>query len=190
MTIQLELLDADRLTEFKKEMQRAFQLGAEAELGSDYMEVLPEADIDRSLNSAGAIAYAAVDNGEMVGGAIVVINAQTQHNHLDFLFVKVGRQSKGVGQAIWAEIERRHPATKVWETCTPYFEKRNIHFYINRCGFHAVELMVEKHPEERSADGKAHPERGDDLMFRFEKQMSPPVSFCFCELKPPAEWGQ
>ena len=64
MTIQLELLTADRLPEFKKEMQRAFQLGAEAELGSDYMEVLPEVDIDRSLNSPGAVAYAAVKNGE------------------------------------------------------------------------------------------------------------------------------
>ena len=190
MTIKLELLDDERLPEFKKEMQRAFQLGAEAELGGDYMEVLPEADIDRSLSSSGAIAYAAVENGEMVGGAIVVINAQTQHNHLDFLFVKVGRQSKGVGKSIWAEIERRHPATKVWETCTPYFEKRNIHFYINRCGFHAVELMVEKHPEEHSADGKAHPERGDDLMFRFEKQMSPPVCDCHCNLKAPVEGCQ
>lgn len=185
MTIKLELLSEERLPDFKKEMQRAFQLGAEAELGSDYMEVLPEVDIDHSLNSAGAIA----ENGEMVGGAIVVINARTQHNHLDFLFVKVGQQSKGVGKLIWAEIERRHPATKVWETCTPYFEKRNIHFYINRCGFHAVELMVEKHPEEHNADGKAHPERGDDLMFKFEKVMSPPCC-CFCELKPPGEGWQ
>ena len=33
-----------------------------------------------------------------------------------------------------------HPEIKVWETITPYFEKRNIHFYVNRCGFHIVEF--------------------------------------------------
>lgn len=26
-------------------------------------------------------------------------------------------------------------------TCTPYFEKRNIHFYVNKCGFYIVEYQ-------------------------------------------------
>lgn len=39
----------------------------------------------------------AVVDGAMVGGAIVVINEENQHNHLDFLYVKHGTQSKGVG---------------------------------------------------------------------------------------------
>ena len=93
--------------------------------------------------------------------------------HLDFLFVKVGIQSKGIGQAIWSEIERLHPDTKVWETCTPYFEKRNIHFYINRCGFHAIEFFNSKHPDTHEC-GK--PDMGGDddgCMFRFEKVMKP-----------------
>ena len=34
-----------------------------------------------------------------------------------------------------SEIEKKHPNTKVWETVTPYFEKRNIHFYVNLCNF-------------------------------------------------------
>ena len=33
-----------------------------------------------------------------------------------------------------------HPEIRVWETMTPYFEKRNIHFYVNRLGFHIVEF--------------------------------------------------
>ena len=45
---------------------------------------------------------------------------------------------------MWDEIEKMHPYTKVWETCTPYFEKRNIHFYVNKCGFHIVEFWNEK----------------------------------------------
>ena len=31
---------------------------------------------------------------------------ENNHNHLDFLFVKDGVQSKGIGQAIWKEIEK------------------------------------------------------------------------------------
>ena len=36
--------------------------------------------------------------------------------------------------------------TTVWETITPYFETRNIHFYVNRCGFHIVEYLNKHHP--------------------------------------------
>ena len=171
MNLTLRTVRQDELPEFKKEMQRAFQLGAEAEYGETDMQILPESDIDRSLDTAGAIAYAAVIGNEIVGGAIIVINEQTQHNHLDFLFVKVGVQSKGIGQAIWAESERLHPDTKVWETCTPYFEKRNIHFYIIRCGFHAVEFYTPKHPDPHES-GKPDMDSDDDgCMFRFEKVM-------------------
>ena len=74
-----------------------------------------------------------------MGGAVVIINESTQHNHLDLLFVKNGVQSNGIGKKIWFELERIYPNTKVWETCTPYFDKRNIHFYVNVCGFHITE---------------------------------------------------
>ena len=35
------------------------------------------------------------------------------------------------------------PETEVWETCTPYFEKRNIHFYVNKCGFQIDQFWCE-----------------------------------------------
>ena len=109
-----------------------------------------------------------IDIDEIVGGVIVTIDEKTNHNHLDFLFVKVGVQSKGIGQAIWKEIEKLYPNTKVWETCTPYFDKRNIHFYVNRLGFHIVEYFNEKHPDtNRPQDCYEE----DDEMIRFEKVM-------------------
>ena len=75
----------------------------------------------------------------------------------------------GIDAEMWDEIEKLHPETKVWETCTPYFERRNIHFYVNRCGFHIVEFLNEKNP------GADMPEdfigdRGQG-MFVFRKQM-------------------
>ena len=90
----------------------------------------PEEDIDKSLRTKGVIAYKAVVDDVIVGGAVVVIDEETQLNHLNFLYVKYRTQSKDIGKKMWDEIEKLHPQTNVWETCTPYFEKRNIHFYV------------------------------------------------------------
>jgi hypothetical protein len=35
--------------------------------------------------------------------------------------------SKGIGYAAWCEVEKLYPQVTLWETVTPYFEKRNIH---------------------------------------------------------------
>jgi len=148
-------------------MQEAFQQGAMKEFNNLNVEILSEKDINESLSKKGAVAYKAVVDGKMLGGAIVVIDEVTQHNHLDFLYVKYGTQSKGIGQKIWNEIEQLYPKTKVWETYTPYFEKRNVHFYINCLGFHAVEFFNPKHKDPNIPDDMI----GGDYFFRFEKVM-------------------
>lgn len=152
---------------YKKDMQEAFQQGAMKEFNNLNVEILSEKDINESLSKKGAVAYKAVVDGKMLGGAIVVIDEVTQHNHLDFLYVKYGTQSKGIGQKIWNEIEQLYPKTKVWETYTPYFEKRNVHFYINCLGFHAVEFFNPKHKDSNIPDDMI----GGDYFFRFEKVM-------------------
>ncbi|MGN1086285.1 MAG: GNAT family N-acetyltransferase [Porcipelethomonas sp.] len=162
----LTLTDAD-IQQFKADMQEAFQNGAMQEFSKVDEEILPEKDIDESLSKKGAIAYKAVLDNKMVGGAVIVIDSKTQHNHLEFLYVKYGTQSKGVGQKIWYEIEKLYPDTVVWETCTPYFEKRNVHFYINRLGFHAVEFFNPHHKAPNIPDDMI----GGDYFFRFEKKM-------------------
>ena len=61
----------------------------------------------------------------------------------------------------------------VWETVTPYFEKRNIHFYVNRCGFHIVEFYNSHHSDPNDPDaGQQMDEQFPDGMFRFEKRMN------------------
>ena len=147
--------------------KEAFQRSAMQEFDDLDVEILPENDIDESLTKKGAVAYKAIVDGTMSGGAIVVIDESTQHNHLDFLYVKCGVQSKGLGKMIWDEIEGLYPQTKVWETCTPYFEKRNLHFYINRLGFHAVEFFNPYHRDRSIPDDMV----GGDYFFRFEKRM-------------------
>ena len=171
--IQLLRLAEEHTIAFKEEMQEAFQHGFQAynkddSEDSNQWQVLPDEDFYRSLRAEGAEAYEAVNaDGQRVGGAIITIDNLTHDGELAFLYVKVGVQSKGIGQAIWKAIETMHPEVELWETCTPYFDRRNIHFYINRCGFHAVEFFNEHHPDPHM------PEQFDqeDGLFKFEKRM-------------------
>ena len=149
-------------------MQETFQKGFEDTFGKTDAVILPEKDIGQSLNAEGSAVYKAVVDGEMVGGA-VVINESTQHNLLDLLFVKNGVQNDGIGKKIWYELERIYPNTKVWETCTPYFDKRNIHFYVNVCCFHITEFFNEKHPMPDIPDDFIGD--GNEEMFKFKKRM-------------------
>ena len=169
MNIEVIPMLQEDIPYFKRDIQEAFQKGFEDVYGKTEGTILPEQDIDRSLNAAGSIAYKAVMNGEIVGGAVVVIDPVTQHNHLDLLYVKYGIQTKGIGFAIWKAVEQFHPETKVWETCTPYFERRNIHFYVNKCGFHIVEFQNEHHPDPNLPDDFIGD--GGDGMFVFQKQI-------------------
>ena len=165
MDFKLLPIDDKDLAVFKRDMQEAFQLGAAAWEENLEEEILPEAHIDKSLNTKGAIAYKAVVDGNMVGGAIIVINGN--HGHLDFLYVKSGIQSRGIGQKIWKAIEEKYPEIKLWETCTPYFDTRNLHFYINCLGFSAVEFYSPKHIDPNATEG----DDGEDMFFRFEKRI-------------------
>ena len=169
MSFRLILMNETDIPAFKTDIQEAFQKGFEDVYGKTDGTVLPEKDIDQSLNGKGAAAYKAVVDGETVGGAIVVINEETKHNHLDLLYVKYGTQAKGIGFAIWNAIEKIYPETKVWETCTPYFEKPNIHFYVNKCGFHIVKFINEKNPEPDMPEDFIGD--GGEGMFVFEKVM-------------------
>lgn len=171
--IRLVRLPAEHTLDFKEEMQEAFQIGFTSHRNNngeehEEGEILPDKDFYESLNADGAEAYEAIDaDGRRVGGTIIKIDSVTHDNELAFLYVKVGVQSKGIGQAIWQAIEALHPETEVWHTCTPYFEVRNIHFYINCCGFHVVEFFNAHHPDPHM------PEQFDqaDGLFLFEKVM-------------------
>ena len=158
---------------FIRENQLAFKYGATEEFGprDDHFdedgEIISRETIERCID--GGEAYRIRLDGETVGGLVVRIDPETQRNELELLFVDPAAHGRGVGQAAWREVERLYPETRVWETCTPYFEKRNIHFYINRCGFHAVEFFCAAHRDPEEPD--AGEDEGPDEMFRFEKVM-------------------
>ncbi len=106
-------------------------------------EIISRETIDQSID--GGEAYRIMQDGQPVGG--VVIKVDGERGDLDLLFVSPRVHSKGIGYAAWCAVERLHPEVTVWDTVTPYFEKRNIHFYVNRCGFHIVEFFNSHHPD-------------------------------------------
>lgn len=165
------VLSGDR-PQFKRDLQEAFAVAVREELGDESDgPIPPDADIDESFDAPGAVAHHILVGGQRVGGALLTIDAATRHNSLAFFFVRPQAHGRGIGQRAWRLIEEAYPETLVWETHTPYFEKRNIHFYVNKCGFKIVEYFNDRHPDPHQDDSIHDGLQDDDGMFRFEKRM-------------------
>ena len=185
--VTLSPLTADDREQFILDNQWAFKYGAMVEFGErddhidDDGEIISRRTIEHCLDEPDNEAYRIVLDGRLVGGAVLKIDPKTRHNHLELFFVAPEEHGKGIGFGAWKAIEALHPETEVWETCTPYFEKRNIHFYVNKCGFHIVEFYNEfniaphEPPEKDFSDELPHDghDDGPDEMFRFIKQTNP-----------------
>lgn len=175
--VTLVALTADDREQFILDNQWAFKYGAVEEFGmrDDHVdedgEIISRDTIERSIDAPHSEAYRIVYEGRKVGGVVLKIDKETNRNELELLFVLPTEHSKGIGYGAWLAIEALHPETEVWETCTPYFEKRNIHFYINKCGFRAVEFFTVWHPCPMEANAESSPDEGPDEMLRFEKVM-------------------
>lgn len=91
----------------------------------------------------GSEAYIAEIDGKRVGGTIIVIDEETGFNSLHLLYVKPDVQNFGSGFKIWTGIEELHPETRIWETHTPYYDKRNGVKNLRKsiCGFKALNFL-------------------------------------------------
>ena len=176
--VTLVPLAADDREQFILDNQWSFKFGALEEFGkrddhiNDDGEIISRETIERCIDDPSNETYRIVLGGQKVGGVILKIDKETNHNHLEILFVSPEAHSKGIGYGAWRAIEKLHPETKVWETCTPYFEKRNIHFYVNKCGFQIDQFWCEYfQPEHEIPDSDQNFDEGPDEMFRFIKIM-------------------
>jgi len=171
MVTLVPLTSEDR-EQFILDNQRAFKYGALEEFGlrNDRMEedgeIISRSTIEASLDAQGAEAYRILNDGEVVGGLILLLDSDLHEGELEILFVSPSCHSKGIGTKAWFAVENLHPEINKWTTYTPYFETRNIHFYVNRLGFHIVEFLHKGHLDPLM---KYIPEDEDDMMFKFEK---------------------
>ncbi len=165
MTVTLSPLAKEDTERFVRDNQEAFNYGALEEFGVRDTHTEEDGQIISRQTILDCIgegqAFRILADGQKAGGAVIKLRGD--RGFLELLFVAPALHSKGVGYAAWQEIEKRFPEVRVWETCTPYFEKRNIHFYVNRCGFRITEFVCSHHPEPGSGDGEE--------LFRFEKVM-------------------
>ncbi len=168
MNIELRPLDKSEEEIFVRENQIAFDKAAIEEFGPQKESVIDRKTIEECLHGKFAESFRIIADGKAVGGVIVDIHPDTQRNELNLLYINPDCHSQGIGQTVWRMIEEKYPDTKVWETHTPYFEKRNIHFYVNKCGFHIVEFYNPHHPEPREETCDTP---GGEYFFRFEKEM-------------------
>ena len=168
--IKLVPLTDDDREQFITDNQVAFKYGATKEYVmrdnhfEEEGEIISRDTIEQSIDGENAEAYRIMLGKEKVGG--VVISVVEHSGELELLFVSPKAHSKGIGYKAWCAVEQMHPEVKMWETVTPYFEKRNIHFYVNRCGFHIVEFYTSHHPDPNDRDIMEDDSNG---MFRFQK---------------------
>lgn len=174
MQVYLSTLEEEDREQFITDNQEAFNYGALVEFGrrDDHFEedgqIISREVISQSIDNGEA--YRIMTDGEKAGG--LVIRTEGDRGDLELLFVSPEIHSKGIGYAAWCEVEKMHPEVRIWETCTPYFDTRNIHFYVNRCGFHIVEFFNSHHPDPNDPEITDDTGDGDnDGMFRFEKIM-------------------
>lgn len=172
--VELRPLEPSDREQFIIDNQEAFRYGAVEEFGirdEHYEEpgqIISRNTIEACLDGENSVALRIISDGEICGGMILKIDPISKINELDILFIRPDLHSKGLGQEAWSLAERMYPETVAWTTCTPYFEKRNIHFYVNRLGFHIVKFTNDRVP------GPIHPGTGEpdrSEMFYFEKRM-------------------
>ncbi|MBM7635312.1 GNAT family N-acetyltransferase [Streptococcus saliviloxodontae] len=150
-------LDKSDWPSFIEDCQASFALAVDKEEDIPTELIPPTEDLLESLQHPNAQSFFIEDSGHRVGGVVLQISAD-QHNHLDFFYISVSDIGKGYGSRAWYLIEESFPETKVWETVTPYFEKRNIAFYLKKCGFKIIDIFPFN-------------DDSDELMFTFEKMM-------------------
>ncbi|MCK6444341.1 GNAT family N-acetyltransferase [Elstera cyanobacteriorum] len=167
--VSLTVADLNDFPDFKKELQAAFAIAVIEEFGGLPDGPIPsDRDLDNSLRAPGAVPLRILCEGRKVGGAVVTIDEVTHHNTLDLFFLKVGEHGQGLGHKAWLAIEARFPQTVSWQTHTPYFERRNIHFYVNKCGFKIIAFFNAHHPQQ---DHRSSDDSIGDEGFLFEKIM-------------------
>ena len=138
LDISLSPLEKDDREQFIKDNQRSFKYGAAEEFGTrdnhfeEDGEIISRKTTEESIDSKDAKTFRITHDNQKIGGVVVKIDKENKKGELELLFINPEMHSKGAGYSAWLEIEKMFPEIEVWETFTPYFEKRNIHFYVNK----------------------------------------------------------
>ena len=134
LDIILSPLEKDDREQFIKDNQRSFKFGATEEFGmrdnhfEEDGETISRKTIENSIDSKDAKTFRIIHENKKIGGVVVKIDKENKKGELELLFINPEIHSKGAGYSTWLEIEKMFPEIEVWETFTPYFEKKKYSF--------------------------------------------------------------
>lgn len=123
-------------------MKRAFDKDSQIAFGQDGG---PEGYDDGSFLrkwgiEEGGCARKILLDGKTVGAYILFFSPDGKEGFLGTIFVEPEKHEMGIGTQVWKDIETEFVKVEVWHTETPGFSRRNHAFYVNKCGFHIVNI--------------------------------------------------
>ena len=134
----------DDLPALKVELIKSFGRFCVGTFGLDGVDLIPPPYLlDESFDRDDQTLYIIRLGSEFIGAALLT-EMEDHVTMVDILFLS-GEHAKGIGTEVWKAIEKSHSETKLWKLLTPYCERRNINFYINKCGFKITEYFNDYH---------------------------------------------
>ena len=169
MNLNLKKIQLQEIEFFQQKMVESFRSGViDRFRNADAAPIPPEDDLFRCSRNENSDLWAIILDGVPAGAAVISKNGTVGRYSLDLFFIFKEYINQRIGFKAWQLIESAYPDAKVWETHTPYFERRNIHFYVNKCGFKIVEFFNESHREEHDLT-EEFKDINSSGFFRFEK---------------------
>ena len=170
MDIRLRKMEVEEADWFLRKMKSSFEQGVLDRFGDvSAAPVPPEKEVKTSFADGCCDVFILLADGTPAGGTIIKREEKGKYS-LDLLFIFKAWQNQKIGFAAWQAIEAHYPDAALWETCTPYFDRRNIHFYLNKCGFCITEFFNTFHRDEKDLTDQFR-DAGMSGFFRFEKRM-------------------
>lgn len=169
MNISFQPLSEHDYPDFQNDVKNVFSIALIEQFGLPQdKEFFMDDDINETFHNPKLVTYYIYADEKKAGGVALHIDNESHNNRMELFYLYPEFHNYGLGVQVWNMIEEMYPETVVWELITPYFEKRNIHFYVNKCGFQIVEFFCKHHK-----DPTVHPrpESFHNEYFRFEKQM-------------------
>ena len=171
MNLELKKITLQEIEFFQQKMIESFRCGVLERFGDlSAAPIPPEDDLSRCSQNRKCDLLAIMLDGVPAGATVIEKNDKTGKYSLDLLFIFKEFLNRKIGSKAWQLIEAAYPEAKIWETHTPYFERRNIHFYVNKCGFKIVEFFNESHREMHDLTDEFK-DINTSGFFRFEKVM-------------------
>lgn len=154
MELKLQLLKKEEIDLFNKEDEKAFNVHAryfpDGIVPGAAEDDRGEYELDKIINDE-KFTVLVIKNGEKFAGGAIVEDMGNHISEIAIFFLTVEYQSKGIGRAALDMVEAYFTDTEVFHLITPSQVVRNTVFYVNKCGYHIVEV-VDFDREQNTAD--------------------------------------